>query len=112
MVDRSSQILLAILGASACLYLYIFKLDISDRAGLPTNLDIFSIVGIICVGIAVYRSLKLPLLVRLFLFYVMFGHLDFFPESMKWKGASLNKATWHFWMQTESVWVHLVYPPL
>ena len=41
MVDRSSQILLAILGASACLYLYIFKLDISDRAGLPTNLDIF-----------------------------------------------------------------------
>ena len=32
MVDRSSQILLAILGASACLYLYIFKLDISDRA--------------------------------------------------------------------------------
>lgn len=106
MVDRSSQILLAILGASACLYLYIFKLDISDRAGLPTNLDIFfSIVGIICVGIAVYRSLGLPLLLvaSLFLFYVMFGHLDFFPESMKWKGASLNKATWHFWMQTEGV---------
>ena len=88
------------------LYLYIFKLDISDRAGLPTDLDIFfSIVGIICVGIAVYRSLGLPLLLvaSLFLFYVMFGHLDFFPESMKWKGASLNKATWHFWMQTEGV---------
>ena len=22
---------------------------------------------------------------------------------MRWKGASLNKATWHFWMQTEGV---------
>jgi TRAP-type uncharacterized transport system fused permease subunit len=59
----------------------------------------------ICIGIAVYRSLGLPLLIvaSLFIFYVMFGHLDFFPESMKWKGASLNKASWHFWMQTEGV---------
>ena len=37
------------------------------------------------------------------MFYVMFGHLEFIPESMKWKGASLNKASWHFWMQTEGV---------
>lgn len=33
----------------------------------------------------------------------MFGHLDLFPDALRWKGASLNKASWHFWMQTEGV---------
>ena len=105
-IDKTSQILLAFLAISACLYLYIFKLEISNRAGLPTNVDIFfSLAGLICLGIAVYRTLGLPLLIvaSLFIFYVMFGHLEFIPESMKWKGASLNKASWHFWMQTEGV---------
>ena len=105
-IDKISKILLAFLAVSACLYLYIFKLEISNRAGLPTNLDIFfSLTGLICIGIAVYRTLGLPLLIvaSLFIFYVMFGHLEFIPESMKWKGASLNKASWHFWMQTEGV---------
>ena len=105
-IDKISKILLAFLAISACLYLYIFKLEISNRAGLPTNLDIFfSLAGLICLGVAVYRTLGLPLLVvaSLFIFYVMFGHLEFIPESMKWKGASLNKASWHFWMQTEGV---------
>ncbi len=106
LIDKLSQFLLAALAISACMYLYINKLDISNRAGLPTILDVFfSITGIFCIGIAVYRSLGLPLLLvaSIFIFYVMFGHLDFFPESMKWKGASLNKASWHFWMQTEGV---------
>ena len=106
LIDKLSQFLLAFLAISACLYLYIYKIEISDRAGLPTNLDVFfSVTGILCIGIAVYRSLGLPLLIvaSLFIFYVMFGHLDFIPESMKWKGASLNKASWHFWMQTEGV---------
>jgi TRAP transporter 4TM/12TM fusion protein len=105
-IDKISKTLLAFLAVSACLYLYIFKLEISNRAGLPTNLDIFfSLTGLICIGIAVYRTLGLPLLIvaSLFIFYVMFGHLEFIPESMKWKGASLNKASWHFWMQTEGV---------
>jgi TRAP transporter 4TM/12TM fusion protein len=97
---------LAILGVSACLYLYIFKIDIANRAGLPNGADLFfSIAGIICVMLAVYRAIGLPLLVvaGVFLFYVMFGHLDVFPDAIRWKGASLNKATWHFWMQTEGV---------
>ena len=97
---------LAILGVSACLYLFVFKVDIANRAGLPNTTDLFfSIAGIICVMLAVYRSIGLPLLVvaSLFLFYVMFGHLELFPDVMRWKGASLNKATWHFWMQTEGV---------
>ena len=104
--ERLVFIGLAILGVSACLYLFAFKVDIANRAGLPNSSDLFfSIAGIICVMLAVYRAIGLPLLVvsSLFLFYVMFGHLEIFPDVMRWKGASLNKATWHFWMQTEGV---------
>ncbi|MGB1872801.1 MAG: TRAP transporter permease [Candidatus Puniceispirillaceae bacterium] len=96
----------AIIGVTACLYLFIFKLDIANRAGLPNRYDLFfSIAGMLCVMVAVYRALGLPLLIvaMIFIIYVMFGHLDFFPDAMRWKGASLNKATWHFWMQTEGV---------
>ncbi len=97
---------LVIIGVATCLYLFIFKLDIANRAGLPNRYDLFfSIAGMLCVMVAVYRALGLPLLIvaMVFIIYVMFGHLDIFPDAMRWKGASLNKATWHFWMQTEGV---------
>ncbi|MEK9552890.1 MAG: TRAP transporter permease [Alphaproteobacteria bacterium] len=105
-IDRIVSWALMLTGVAACLYLFIFKLDIANRAGLPNRYDLFfSIAGMLCVMVAVYRALGLPLLVvaAIFIFYVMFGHLDFFPDAMRWKGASLNKATWHFWMQTEGV---------
>ena len=104
--DDLVSIFLALIAIFSCLYLFFFKLDISNRAGLPNNFDLFfSVVGIICVMLAVYRVVGLPLVIvaACFLFYVMFGHLDVFPDSMRWKGASINKATWHFWMQTEGV---------
>ena len=105
-IDRFCTILLAGLGVCACLYLFAFKLDIAERAGLPNMYDLFfSLAGILCVMVAVYRVVGLPLVIvaSCFLFYVMFGHLDIFPDAMRWKGASLNKTTWHFWMQTEGV---------
>ena len=104
--DDLVSMFLALIAIFSCLYLFFFKLDISNRAGLPNNVDLFfSVVGIICVMLAVYRVVGLPLVIvaACFLFYVMFGHLDVFPDSMRWKGASINKATWHFWMQTEGV---------
>ena len=104
--DALVKWVLVAFGVTACLYLFIFKLDIANRAGLPNSADlVISIAGIVCVMIAVYRVVGLPLVIvaSCFLFYVMFGHLDFFPDAMRWKGASLNKATWHFWMQTEGV---------
>ena len=106
LLDRIAGWGLAIIGVAACLYLFIFKLDIANRAGLPNSYDLFfSIAGMLCVMVAVYRALGLPLLIvaTIFIIYVMFGHLDIFPDAMRWKGASLNKATWHFWMQTEGV---------
>jgi len=56
-------------------------------------------------ALALYRCLGLPLLLvcSFFLFYVFFGDQSFMPETVQWKGASLNKALWHFWMQTEGV---------
>lgn len=98
--------ILAAIGAASCFYLLMFKLDIASRAGLPTTLDlIVSAVGLIALAIAVYRALGLPMLIvaGVFVFYVFFGHLDWMPDALQWKGASFGKAMWHYWMQTEGV---------
>lgn len=98
--------ILAIVGASSCLYLLVFKDDIANRAGLPTTADLIaSTLGLASLGIAVYRALGLPLLIvaSVFVSYVFFGHSSYLPESIQWKGASFSKALWHFWMQTEGV---------
>ncbi|EFO33714.1 trap transporter, 4tm/12tm fusion protein [Roseibium sp. TrichSKD4] len=97
---------LALIAASSCLYLLVFKEDISGRAGLPTTSDlVFSTIGMISLGIAVYRTLGLPLVIvaSVFVCYVFFGHYSFLPDAVQWKGASFGKALWHFWMQTEGV---------
>ena len=98
--------ILAIVGASCCLYLLVFKDDIANRAGLPTTADLVaSTLGLASLGIAVYRALGLPLLIvaSVFVSYVFFGHSSYLPDSIQWKGASFSKALWHFWMQTEGV---------
>lgn len=97
---------LAVMGAASCLYLLWFKESIAGRAGLPTTSDlVMSAIGMAMLAIAVFRALGLPLVIvaSVFVFYVFFGHLDFMPEAIQWKGASFGKALWHFWMQTEGV---------
>jgi len=98
--------LLAFAGVAACLYLFVFKNDIAVRAGLPTTGDLIaSSVGMIVIGIACYRSLGLPLVIvaSVFLAYTFFGDARWLPEVIQWKGASFEKAMWHYWMQTEGV---------
>lgn len=98
--------LLAIAGASCCLYLVVFKDDIAMRAGLPTTSDMaVSAFGLILLATAVYRSLGLPMLIvaSVFVFYVFFGDAQFLPDVVQWKGASFGKAMWHYWMQGEGV---------
>ncbi|MCC2110781.1 MAG: TRAP transporter permease, partial [Hyphomicrobiales bacterium] len=97
---------LLVLGIGACLYLVVFKAAIAERPGLPITADLVaSTIGIAVLMIAVFRSLGLPLLcvAGAFLLYAFFGHSDWLPEVMRWKGASYSKAMWHFWMQTEGV---------
>ena len=97
---------LALSGALVCLYLFFNKQAIADRAGLPTTTDlVISAGGLVLLAIAVFRSLGLPLVIvaSVFVAYVFFGHSDVLPEVVQWKGASLGKALWHYWMQTEGV---------
>ena len=93
-------------GVVTCIYAILFAEAISVRAGLPTQSDmIISGFGMMILGVSVYRSLGLPLLVisTIFVCYVFFGHFSWLPEVIQWKGASFGKATWHYWMQDEGV---------
>ena len=97
---------LAVIGTASCLYLLVFKNEIADRAGLPTTSDlVISVAGMVTLGLAVYRSLGLPLVIvaSVFVAYVFFGDNPMLPDAIQWKGASFGKAMWHYWMQTEGV---------
>ena len=90
----------------ACLYIVVLRNEIAVRAGLPTTGDlVISTIGMLILGLTVYRALGLPLVIvaSVFVFYVFFGHLHIMPEAIQWKGASYGKAMWHFWMQNEGV---------
>jgi TRAP transporter 4TM/12TM fusion protein len=98
--------LLAAVGAACCLYLIVVKESLVMRAGLPTTADmVASSLGMICLAIGVYRALGLPMLVvaGVFLTYTFFGNQPWMPEVIQWRGASFEKAMWHYWMQTEGV---------
>ncbi len=97
---------LALTGVAVCMYLVVNQASIADRSGLPIPSDlVVSAIGITLVLIATYRALGLPMVVvaSFFLVYVFYGDRSFIPEAVQWKGASFNKAMWHFWMQTEGV---------
>jgi len=97
---------LAVLGVATCLYIVVFRESIAIRAGLPTTGDlVISSIGMLILGITVFRALGLPLVIvtSIFVCYVFFGHLEVLPDAIRWKGASLGKAMWHYWMQNEGV---------
>ena len=94
------------LGILSCFYLLVLRNEIATRAGLPTTGDlVISSIGLVMLGISVFRSLGLPLVVvaSVFVFYVFFGDQSFIPDAIQWKGASYGKAMWHYWMQLEGV---------
>ncbi len=98
--------ILALAGVACCLYIVVLRNEIAIRAGLPTHGDLIaSAVGMIILGITVYRALGLPLVIvaGVFVCYVFFGNSEVLPEAIQWKGASAGKALWHFWMQNEGV---------
>ncbi|MGB5706405.1 MAG: TRAP transporter permease [Arenicellales bacterium] len=98
--------LLAALGIMSCLYIVVLRNEIAVRAGLPTGGDlVVSTIGMLVLGITVYRALGLPLVIvaSVFVLYVFFGHSENLPDAIRWKGASYGKAMWHYWMQSEGV---------
>ena len=98
--------IIGLVGIVVCIYAIVFKDAISVRAGLPTGGDlVVSAIGMVILMISVYRALGLPLVVisGVFITYVFFGHFNWLPDVIQWKGASFGKATWHYWMQDEGV---------
>ncbi len=98
--------MLAALGVAACLYIVVFRDSIAVRAGLPTTGDlVMSSIGMLVLGVTVFRALGLPLVIvaSVFVCYVFFGDAQVLPDAIRWKGASFGKAMWHYWMQGEGV---------
>jgi TRAP transporter 4TM/12TM fusion protein len=96
----------ALVGAFCAGYLFLFYVELSDRPGQPTTLDlVVSGVGMVLLLEATRRALGPPLMVvaLVFLCYVFFGDRSFIPEVIQWKGASFSKAMSHQWLSTEGV---------
>lgn len=98
--------ILALLGTFCALYGYIYYLELVDRPGLPTQLDIIAAAaGLALLFEAARRALgpAMAIVAVVFLGYVFFGSSDFVPDVIRWKGASLNKAMSHMWLTSEGV---------
>ena len=84
--------LLAITGVACCLYIVVLRDEIAVRAGLPTQGDLIaSTIGMLLLGITVYRALGLPLLIvaTVFVSYVFFGNSEMLPETHPVEGCLL-----------------------
>ena len=85
-------------------YIYMFYRELSDRPGLPTDLDmVVAVAGMVLLLEGTRRALGPPLMVvaMVFLFYTFAG--PYMPEVIAHKGQSLNKVVSHQWLGTEGV---------
>ena len=97
--------IIALVAAFCTGYQYLFFIELSDRPGLPTQMDIVvSVIGLALILEGTRRALGPPLMIvaAVFMCYTFFGHLA--PEVIQWKGASLNKAMSHYYLTTEGVY--------
>ena len=89
-----------------CLYPLIYDSELIARAGAATTTDIVvGLIGITTLLLFTYISLGkgMVILSVLALAYVLWGHAEFIPESLQWKGASLGKMVSHIWLYTEGI---------
>jgi TRAP transporter 4TM/12TM fusion protein len=95
---------LAVVGAFAGAYLFLFYVQLSGRPGQPTTLDLVTgTVGILLLLEATRRALGLPMVVvaSVFIFYTFAG--QYMPDVIQHRGASLVKFLNHQWLTTEGV---------
>ncbi len=95
---------LALAAAFSASYLFLFYVELSDRSGLPTTMDlIVAGIGMVTLLEGARRSLGLPLVIvaGVFLIYTFAGpHM---PDVIAHKGASFEKVMSHQWLATEGV---------
>ncbi len=97
---------LAFIGAFCAGYHVLFYEALATRPGLPTTMDLVTAgAGLIVLLEAARRALgpALTIVAGVFLVYVFFGDQSFFPEVVRWKGASLERALSHQWLTTQGV---------
>jgi TRAP-type uncharacterized transport system fused permease subunit len=96
--------IVGLVGAFCAAYLFIFYEALSDRPGLPTQLDlIVAITGLILLLEATRRALGPPLMVVAAVFIIYSFGGPYMPDVVSHKGASLAKGMSHYWLGTEGV---------
>lgn len=96
--------IVGLVGAFCSGYLFLFYVELADRPGMPTQMDLaVSVLGLILLLEATRRALGPPLMVvaTIFIIYTFGG--QFMPEVIAHKGASLSKGMSHYWLGTEGV---------
>jgi len=91
-------------GAFCAGYLYLFYNELSNRPGLPTQMDlIVSVCGLILLLEATRRALGPPLMIvaLIFISYTFGG--QYMPDVIAHQSASLSKGMSHYWLGTEGV---------
>jgi len=95
---------LALVGAAAALYLFMFYREIADRVGAPIMQDyVVAVIGIMILLEATRRALgpALMIVASVFLMYTVLGPQ--MPSIIAHKGNSLSEIVNHQWITTEGV---------
>ncbi|WP_298722079.1 TRAP transporter permease [uncultured Ferrovibrio sp.] len=96
--------ILALAGAFAASYLYLFYVALSQRPGTPTWYDLVTAgVGLVLLLEATRRTLGPPMVVVAAVFIVFTFAGPYMPDVIQHKGASVYKFLQHQWLTTEGV---------
>jgi len=99
-----TDMLLSLLAAFCCGYLFFFYEQLTSRTGFPNDLDYFaSLAGILFLLEATRRTLGPPLMIVaiVFLAYSLLG--QYMPSIIAHKGVSVVELINHQWLSTEGV---------
>jgi TRAP transporter 4TM/12TM fusion protein len=95
---------LALAGAFAAGYLFLFYRELALRPGQPTALDLVTAgAGILLLLEATRRSLGMPMVVVAVVFILFTFAGPYMPEAVQHKGASIARFLTHQWLVTEGV---------
>ncbi|WP_069300069.1 TRAP transporter permease [Neptunicoccus sediminis] len=95
---------LALVGALAALYLFVYYREISGRVGAPVLQDfVVAVIGLMLLLEATRRALgpALMIVASVFLIYTVLG--PYMPSIISHKGNSLSEIVNHQWITTEGV---------
>jgi TRAP transporter 4TM/12TM fusion protein len=95
---------LALAGAFAGAYFFLFYRELASRPGQPTTFDLVTAgVGLVLLLEATRRSLGLPMVIVALAFLTFTFAGPWMPDVLAHKGASLTKTLQHQWLTTEGV---------